>query len=325
MMTEIAPNTTTSHSSSLPYLACPIPGVSMEIQRQLQLIHNYILCPLSLIIATCSLLGNLFLIVSVMRLKGTAHPSLTYFSSLAVSDLIWTTVQFYRCVADYFGIYHCSPRRLRILSVPLAALSFCGTLCNLIILSMDRYRAISKPLWYRTHMTQSRATRDAIISWLLSLMAACVIFPTLIPSFSQTQPHLYQAAWIAFSIFVSVCNLVIIVCHVKIYKATRGQRNNIISQCDAQQTATLLQREKKITKTLTLILMTFVISYLPPFVITNILRLIGYFPLHVILSQLYVVFLSLNGLLNPMICFVKNENLRRSLRDLFKCRCTARE
>ena len=205
-MKEIAPNTTTSHSSSLPYLACPIPGVSMEIQRQLQLIHNYILCPLSLIIATCSLLGNFFIIVSVMRLKATAHPSLTYFSSLAVSDLIWTTVQFYRCVADYFGIYHCSPRRLRILSVPLAALSFCGTLSNLIILSMDRYRAISKPLWYRTHMTQSRATRDAIISWLLSLMAACVISPTLIPSFSQTQPHLYQAAWIAFSIFVFVCN-----------------------------------------------------------------------------------------------------------------------
>ena len=325
MMTEITPNTTTNRSSSLPYLACPIPGVSMEIQQQLQLIHNYILCPLSLTIAACSFLGNFFLIVSVMRLKATAHPSLTYFSSLAVSDLIWATVQFYRCVFDYLGIYHCSPRRLRIVSVPLGALSFCGTLCNLIILSMDRYRAISKPLWYRTHMTQSRATRDAIITWLLSLMAACVISPTLIPSFSQTQPHLYQAAWIAFSIFVSICNLVIIVCHVKIYKATRGQRNNIISQCDAQQTATLLQREKKITKTLTLIMMTFVISYLPPFVITNILRLIGHFPLHVILSQLYVVFLSLNGLLNPMICFVKNENLRGSLRDLFKCRRIAQE
>ncbi|XP_015753307.1 PREDICTED: alpha-1A adrenergic receptor-like [Acropora digitifera] len=325
MMTEITPNTTTNRSSSLPYLACPIPGVSMEIQQQLQLIHNYILCPLSLTIAACSFLANFFLIVSVMRLKGAAHPSLTYFSSLAVSDLIWTTVQFYRCVFDYLGIYHCSPRRLRIVSVPLGALSFCGTLCNLIILSMDRYRAISKPLWYRTHMTQSRATRDAIITWLLSLMAACVISPTLMPSFSQIQPYLYQASWIAFIIFVSVCNLVIIVCHVKIFKATIGHRNNIISQCDAQQTAALLQREKKITKTLSLIMITFVISYLPPFVITNILRLIGYFPLSVFLGQLYVVLISLNGLLNPMICFVKNENLRRSLRDLFKCRCTARD
>ena len=254
-----------------------------------------------------------------MRLKATAHPSLIYFSSLAVSDLIWTTLQFYRCSADYLGIYHCSPRRLRILSVPLGALSFCGTLCNLIILSMDRYRAISKPLWYRTHMTQSRATRDAIITWLLSLMAACLIFPTLMPSISQTQPYFYKASWITFRIFVSLCNLVIIVCHVKIFKATIGQRNSIISQCDAQQTATLQQRERKITKTLTLIMITFLISYLPPFVITNILRLIGYVPLSTFLSQLYVVFLTLNGLLNPMICFVKNENLRRSLRDLFKC------
>ena len=325
MMTETASNTTTNHSNWLPYLACPIPGVSMEIQQQLQLIHNYIVCPLSLTIAACSFLGNFFLIVSVMRLKATAHPSLTYFSSLAVSDVIWATLQFYRCPADYMGIYHCSPRRLRILSVPLGALSFCGTLCNLIILSIDRYRAISKPLWYRTHMTQSRATRDAIITWLLTLMTACVIFPTLMPSISQTQPYLYKASWIAFRIFVSVCNLVIIVCHVKIYKATRGQRNNIIAQRDAQQTAALEQRERKITKTLNLIIITFVISYFPPFVMTNILRLIGYVPLSTFLSQLYVVFLTLNGLLNPMICFVKNENLRRSLRDLFKCRCTAQE
>ena len=324
-MTETTPNTTTNHSSSLPYLACPILGVSMEIQQQLRLIHNYIVCPLSLTLAACSFLGNFFLIVSVMRLKATAHPSLTYFSSLAVSDLIWATLQFYRCSADYLGIYHCSQRRLRILSVPLGALSFCGTLCNLIILSIDRYRAISKPLWYRTHMTQSRATRDAIISWLLSLMAACVIFPTLMPSISQTQPYFYKASWIIFRIFFSVSNLVIIVCHVKIYKATRGQQNNIISQCHAQQTANLLQRERKITKTLTLIMITFVISYLPPFVITNILRLIGYVPLSTFLSQLYVVFLTLNGLLNPMICFVKNENLRRSMRDLFECRCTAQE
>ncbi|XP_044181487.1 trace amine-associated receptor 7a-like [Acropora millepora] len=319
MTTETTPNTTTSHSNSLPYLACPIPGVSMGIQQQLQLVHNYIVCPLSLTLAACSFLGNFFLIVSVMRLKATAHPSLIYFSSLAVSDLIWTTLQFYRCSADYLGIYHCSPRRLRILSVPLGALSFCGTLCNLVILSMDRYRAISKPLWYRTHMTQSRATRDAIITWLLSLMAACLIFPTLMPSISQTQPYFYKASWITFRIFVSLCNLVIIVCHVKIFKATIGQRNSIISQCDAQQTATLQQRERKITKTLTLIMITFLISYLPPFVITNILRLIGYVPLNTFLSQLYVVFFTLNGLLNPMICFVKNENLRRSLRDLFKC------
>ena len=324
-MTEITPNTTTNRSSSLPYLACPIPGVSMEIQQQLQLVHNYVVCPLSLTLAACSFLGNFFLIVSVMRLKATAHPSLTYFSSLALSDLIWTTVQFYRCSADYLGISYCSPRRLRIVSVPLGALSFSGTLCNLVILSMDRYRAISKPLWYRTHMTQSRATRDAIITWLLSLMTACVLFATFMPSISQTQPYFYKASWITFRIFVSVCNLVIIVCYVKIYKATRGHRNNIISQCDAQQTATLLQRERKITKTLTLIMITFVISYLPPFVVTNILRLIGYVPLSTVLSQLYIVFLTLNGLLNPMICFVKNENLRRSLRDLFKCRRTAQE
>ena len=321
-MAVTAPNTTTNHSSSLPYLACPVPNVSMEIQQQLQLINSYFLCPLSLTIATCSFLGNFFLIVAVMRIKATAHPSLTYFSSLAVSDVIWTIVQFYRCSADYLGIYHCSPRRLRIFSVPLGALSFCGTRCNLIILSMDRYRAINKPLWYRTHMTQSRATRGAIITWVLSLMNACVIFPTLIPSLSQTRPFLYQGAWIVFTIFAFVCNLVIIAFHVKIYKATRGQRNNMISQCNEQQTAALLLREKKITKIVSLILITYVISYLPPFVISIILRLIGYFQLHVPLSQLFSTFLTLNGLLNPMICFVKNKNLRRSFCDLSRCRCT---
>ena len=317
-MLSNAPNITSNHSSLSPYLACPVPGISTEIQQKLQLIHSYFLCPLSLTIAACSFLGNFLLIVAVMRLRVTAHPSLIYFCSLAVSDLIWTTVQFYRCSADYLGIYHCSPRRLVLLFGSIGTVSFCGILSNLVIISRDRFRAISRPLWYRSHITQSRALRDAIVSWLSSLITACAVSPIFLRSVFQIKTIIYQAAWIIATVFLTVSGSIIIACHVKMYKASRDQRKNM-PQCNAQQEAAALLREKRVAQTMTLIVIAVVISYSPPLVIPIILLLQGYFEMFNSLSHLLLIFIALNGLLNPTICFTRNENLRRSLRDLLRC------
>ena len=317
-MVSTAPNTTTNHSSLPPYLPCPVPGFSMEIQQKLQFINGYFLCPLSLTIATCSFLGNFLLIFAVMRQRATAHPSLTYFCSLAVSDLIWTTVQFYRCSADYFGIYHCSPRRLVLLFGSIGTVSSYGTLSNLIIISRDRFRAISRPIWYRSHMTQSRAFRDAIASWLSSLITTCAVSPIFFRSVFHITTIIYQAAWVIATVLLTVSGSIIIAFHVKMYKASRDQRNNM-PQCNAQQAAAALLREKRVAKTMRLIMIAFVISYSPPLLIAIILLGIGYVEIYNSLGQLFVVFITLNGLLNPMICFTRNENLRRSLRDSFRC------
>lgn len=317
-MVSTAPNTTTNHSSLSPYLVCSVPGISMGIQQKLQFIHSYFLCPLSLTIAACSFLGNLLIIVAVMRLRASAHPSLIYFCSLAVSDLIWTSVQFYRCSADYFGIYHCSLRKLVHLFGSIGTLSFCGTLSNLVIISRDRFRAISRPLWYRSHMTQSRALRGAIVSWLSSLITTTAVSPIFCRSIFNIATIIYQLAGIITTVFLIVSGSIIIACHLKMYKVSRDQRNNV-PQCNAQQAAAALLRERKVAKTVRLIMIAFVISYSPPLVILIILLVVGYVELYNSFSPLFRVFITLNGLLNPMICFTRNENLQRSVRDLFRC------
>ncbi|XP_029209413.2 melanocortin receptor 5-like [Acropora millepora] len=321
-MVSTAPNTTTNHSSLTPYLVCSVPGISMGIQQKLQLIHSYFLCPLSLTIAACSFLGNLLFIVAVMRLRASAHPSLIYFCSLAVSDLIWTSVQFYRCSADYFGIYHCSLRKLVHLFGSIGTLSFCGTLSNLVIISRDRFRAISRLLWYKSHMTQSLALRGAIVSWLSSLITTTTVSPIFFRSIFNIATIIYQLAGIITTVFLIVSGSIIIACHLKMYRVSRDQRNNV-PQCNAQQAAAALLRERKVAKTVRLIMIAFVISYSPPLVILIILLVVGYVELYNSFSPLFRVFITLNGLLNPMICFTRNENLRRSLRDLFRCWCTA--
>ena len=317
-MVSTAPNTSNNHSSLSLNLACPIHGISMEIQKKLQLTHSYFLCPLSLAIATCSFLANFLLIFAVMRLRASAHPSLIYFCSLAGSDLLWTTVQLYRCFADYFGIYHCSPKRLVILFGSIGTASFCGTLSNLVIISRDRFHATSRPLWYRSHMSQSRALRDAIVSWLSSLLITCAVTPIFFRSVFQIKTTIYQAAWIIATIFVTISGSVIIVCNIKMYKASRDQRN-VMPQCNAQQAAATLRRERRVAKTMKLIMIAFLISYLPPLVILIILLFIGYVEIYNSLSQLFLIFITINGLLNPVICFSRNENLRRSLRDSWRC------
>ena len=318
-MTPTTPNTTTNESSSLPYLACPVHGVSMEIQQKIQLLNSYFLRPLNLTLAICSFLAKVLLIVAVMRLRATAHPSLTLFCSLSASDLMWTLLQFYGTLADYFGIYYCSPRRLRVLTVPLRVISICGTLSNLVIISIDRFRAISRPLWYRSHMTQSRALKDVFISWLITGIVATLLVAVQFPSVFQPTDIILLSANIISPFYFAACCSVIIASHFKMYKASKDQWKNL-PQCNAQQAAAARLREKKVAKTVSFLLIAFVFTHVPSFAIPLILYLTRQRRMLELLVLFYSIFMTLNGLMNPLIYFKRNESMQRSLRELFRCR-----
>ena len=76
-------------------------------------------------------------------------------------------------------------------------------------------------------------------------------------------------------VFATTSGSVIIVCDTNVYKASRDQLN-VMLQCNAQQAAATLQRERRVANTMKLIMIAFVISYSPPFVIIIILLVIGY-------------------------------------------------
>ena len=58
----------------------------------------------------------------------------------------------------------------------ISALCAQATLGNLAVISRDRHVATRSPLWYRNHVTKSRAFKRVCIPWLNSVLIAVVLY-----------------------------------------------------------------------------------------------------------------------------------------------------
>ena len=166
-------NISANQSSPLPYLGCLFPGLPTETQEVLRYVRNSFFLPLELISAILSFLCNAPLLIAVARTKTRQHPSLTFFCSLSVSYLfssiyhqclnIWTFVHVHQCLPE--------SNTLRF----IGGLCANSTMCNLALISQDRHRAITRPLWYQSHMTNSRARKQCVIP-----LSSCVVVLTVL-------------------------------------------------------------------------------------------------------------------------------------------------
>ena len=242
------------------------------------------------------------------RIKTQQHPSLILFCSLSVTDLIWATLCFYRDVKKYFHVHLCPPTGDE--ETFLAILCIFSTLANLAVISEDRYSAVSRVMWYLSHMTSSRARKKTFISWLASVTLAVVGF--FLP--------VTKIKTIIGGIFFIGCSFIIIFCHVGIFVANRAHRKSM-PQKGARQAAVALSREKKVAKTVAIIFVLFVFTLLPALAVPVVLNALAYTGSKGPFRLFITMFLTFNGLVNPMINFRRNETIRRSMCGLFGCQC----
>ena len=87
---------------------------------------------------------------------------------------------------------------------------------------------------------------------------------------------------------------------------------------------TVLKREKKIANTVGLILVVFCLFFLPAVIAPIILFHFGVAPNEIVhLRPLYYIFSTLNGFLNSLVNYGRNENVRRAVSSLIRCqRCS---
>ncbi|VDK49941.1 unnamed protein product [Anisakis simplex] len=149
------------------HLALPSPP-----QRQ---IHFYGLC--LIVIPTVTILGNLLVIVSILRFK-TLHSAINFLIlGLAVADLLVALFVMPYAVYIYVegGYWFLGPLMCDIYSASDVACSTASILL-LSVISFDRYRAVSRPIQYsRQSQNVQRVVYILIAIWLISLILACPI------------------------------------------------------------------------------------------------------------------------------------------------------
>lgn len=304
-------NNTVNKSSPLPYLKCLVPDISVEAQEKLRNITNSVLLPLDLIMASLSLLSNLLLLVAIARMKGRQHPSLILLCSLSISDLLWAGLCFYKDIRKATHKHMC-PKRNSEANTYISILCLFSTLSNLAVLSKDRHRAVNSPQWYRNHATRSRAFKQASVSWILSVTAVLLVF-----MLSRLLPVKAFLVHFLGVIFYVVCVIVLISSYVGIFVASRRHSKNMV-QHGRHLSLAVLKREKRLAKTVGFILLALVFTLLPALGSPIILTIMGYRS-KAPFRLFFTVFITLNGLMNPLINCGRNNTIRKSVRDLFLC------
>ena len=309
-MISATPNISANRSSPLPYLACLFPGLPTETQEILRFMRNSFFLPLELILAILSFLCNVPLVIAVARIRTRQHPSLTFFCSLSVSYLFSSLYHQYLNIWKFVNVHQCLPENN--IRWFIGALCVISILCNLVLISHDRHRAITRPLWYQSHMTKSHARKQCVIA-----SSSCVVVLIALRELRWLRQEFLLVTRIMAMVFVSACSFLIFSFQVAIYVEVKKHHRKNIPRCNARHSAAALTREKKITKTVGLILLVLVVTHLPA-LIFSLLFLVKYKGIRLELFQpLLSSLFSFNGILDPIITFGRNEAVRRSLHQFF--------
>lgn len=292
-----------NNSSQLPYQACLIIVLSEEIQLPVRDFANHVVLPVNVLLIVMATLCNGFVLIAVARTKSLQRPSQIMLCNLAITDLLYSLYYFLKYL-EIFGDEQLCPKKSWDKISIFSPLCFLATLGTLAIISRDRRLALKKPYWYRTHVTKSRACTLICGIWLASAIVA------LLSHIRWSSGVLILLGRILSFLFFVICLSVIIFSYL-------GVLCKRTSSVDALLARAILKREKRMADTVALILLLFLSTFLPGIFIS----LAHVFSKDATTQSTIAFqgfFLQLNSLLNPLLNFGRNKEMRRSLRNLLK-------
>ena len=296
--------------SRFPYEECLMPNLPEEIQHRVRDMANYVVRPLDMLLAFMSLVFNALICIIVARTKSLQRPSMLMLCSLSVTDLIYSQFSLYVNIKTVLIEHKCLPN-LGYVDIIMYLLCSGATLGTLAVISRDRYLAVTKPFWYRSHVTKSSAIKMSCLPWLISVVLTLghVIYDVY--KFDRGYTSFVQG--VVFLVYYCICSIIIIFSHVGLYFKKPRLPIETITEIQG-----VMKREKKSAATIGWILLVLLFTFMPAFWWPIVLSMKGtesFGPYRPFYSILYTV----NGFVNPLLNFGRNKEMRRALRGLLSC------
>lgn len=284
---------------------CPLSSISDKGRPTLHEVSYFFVLPLDTLLALLSFICNSLIVAAVLRTGSIQRPSLLLLSSLSMTDVMWAIISLYKNIQIFVDF---CPKEQRGPGERIAfATSLFSTLGNLAVISCDRLVALRKPLWYRTRVTRSHAIKQIFFVWLgsgsIATLSASALFNPPLDFVNKSIVPLWYVTCISTIIF----------CYVGILIANRRHRVAMV-QYEGNMRA-ILTREKGVANTVGLIFIVLCFTFLPALVAPIVLYLSGHATRDFISLRLfYLLLVTLNGLLNPLLNYGRNEEVRRAVR-----------
>ena len=297
-----------SNSNHFPYQACLIPNLPDEVQHQVRDITNHFVRPFGAFLNVMSLVCNALVLTAVSRTKSLQHPALLMLCSLSISDLIWALYVLIQEIYDLSDPHLCQPHGIEETCVGI--LCYVATLSNLTMISRDRYQAMCCPHWYRNHSTRSRAIKGAVLSWIASVATAFLTYVCIkVDSSNRTFAFIILVMFYIISISMIIFN------YAKFWLANRLHTRSFCRNLPNRRS----DRERQLTRVVSLIVLCFLFSVLPAVISPVVLVAMGFQTL-VPFQPFYFLLMTLNGLLNPLLNYGRNKDMRKAVRKMLRCR-----
>ena len=200
-------------------------------------------------------------------------------------------------------------------------LTFAGhsfaTLGHLVLITIDRYIAIKKPLRYRDIVTSKRITTGVLTSWTVTMLA--IIQEIILASINNDTKlyQIYMNIWTTTALVIASVSIIFIVgnyCYI--FSETRRQQRLQTEHLTEDEVARIRKNNKSV-KTLGMILGALILTYLPIIIFIVIIYSTDVEP-HVmtILLSWIATFTMLGSLVNPVIYCWRMPKLRQAFLEI---------
>ena len=305
----------TASAVKLPSQQCLLitTSISEHARHTLSDVTNLVVLPLDTLLALLSVTCNTVILVAILRARSIQRPSLLLLCSLSTTDVIWAI----NCAihnAKFFIFKNFCPKQLSEGHVFPVILCLFSTVGSLAVISCDRLLALNNPWWYRSHATRSFAVKQIALVWVIALTLSGIGTGRRY----NDSPLLWSIFLYLGGVFFVCSAFTIIGCYIGVLIA--NCRHGASMHLYGGPMRTVLRREKKIAITVGLILLVVCFTVLPSMIAPLILLLLGFRPEDTTpLKPFYYFFATLNGLLNPILNYGRNDDVRRAVRSLIRC------
>ncbi|XP_065495636.1 glucose-dependent insulinotropic receptor-like [Caloenas nicobarica] len=269
--------------------------------------------------------ANLLVIVAVCQLlRKQPGPSYVYILNLATADLLVGVTCITEALGDVLHGFDQS-KLLCLLRVAMSMTPCIGSVLTLLLISLDRYLAVTLPLSYPTLLKKTPVVLSLVALWMLSFFFGHL--PLILPSLQRgnytgycgllyvaKSEYLYV---ICFGIFAP--SLLVLLClHVWVGSIAYVQHRRLRHSCARARPPRL--RRCKALRTVLIVLVGFSLSWGPYLVGGTVQAACSSCNLAGPLKDALFLLGETNSLINPLIYALHSRDIRSHLAKLLGCR-----
>nr|XP_043905372.1 trace amine-associated receptor 4-like [Solea senegalensis] len=265
---------------------------------------SYLVCIFGGSLSVLIMCGNLLVIISIAYFKQLRTPTNFLMLSLAVADLLVGILvvpfSIVLVVSSYWRLHDLLCRVRSSLDLLLCN----SSMWNVCFISVDRYYAVCHPLIYRVKINVRVVWTMIMVSWTIATLNGIIItFQAPDKGQKNKKCVLFQnkaQGIIVVGIFIAfgIPAIVMFALYLKILMVAQKQARSILSMANSAAAAS--KKERKATKTLSIVVGSFLLSWTPFVLCMSFNPLSNYaVPFHVI--QFFKWLGWSNSMFNPFI------------------------